>query len=170
MSETDVAFARSCPRGVETLVAFARAGRVSDETVIAFAGEKWAFFVRFSVAEASSVSTLAVEGRAVVMAVSRWPASAAAEVAVVSTSPRGDVQCANKFAQRTKNDPNRRLMVCWANFVAGRLGRNRAGRVLSRHQSRTPTAGRPSSRIEQETDLPGPPQADGHEKALPKEC
>ena len=154
----------------ETDVAFARAGRVSDETVITFAGEKWAFFVRFSIAEVLSVSAVAVEGRAVVMAVSRWPASAAAEVAVVSTSPRGDVQCANKFAQRTKNDPNRRLMVCWANFVAGRLGRNRAGRVLSRHQSRTPTAGRPSSRIEQETDLPGPPQADGHEKALPKEC
>jgi hypothetical protein len=98
LSETDVAFARSCPRGVETLVAFARAGRASDETAIAFAGEKWAFFVRFSVAEASSVSTLAVHGRAVVMAVSRWPASAAAEVSLVSTSPRGDVLCANKFA------------------------------------------------------------------------
>ena len=46
----------------------------------------------------------------------------------------------------------------WANFVEWRLGRNRAGRVLSRHQSRAPTAGRPSARIEQETDLPGPPQ------------
>lgn len=56
----------------------------------------------------------------------------------------------------------------WANFVEWRLGRNRAGRVLSRHQSRTPTAGRPSSRIEQETDLPGPPQADGHEKSTPE--
>ena len=98
LSETDVAFARSCPRGVETLVAFARAGRASTETAITFAGEKWAFFVRFSVAEASSVSTLAVQGRAVVMAVSRWPASAAAEVSLVSTSPRGDVLCANKFA------------------------------------------------------------------------
>ena len=82
----------------ETDVAFARAGRVSDETVIAFAGEKWAFFVRFSVAEASSVSAVAVEGRAVVMAVSRWPASAAAEVLLVSISPRGCVLCANKFA------------------------------------------------------------------------
>ena len=170
MSETDVAFARSCPRGVETLVAFARAGRASDETAIAFAGEKWAFLMRFSVAEASPVSTLAVHVRAVVMAVSRWPTSAVAEVSLVSTSPRRCVPCANKFAQRTKNDPNRRLMVCWANFVAGRLGRNRAGQVLSRHQSRMPTAGRPSSRIEQETDLPGPPQGDGHEKALPKEC
>ena len=98
LSETDVAFARSCPRGVETLVAFARAGRVSDETVITFAGEKWAFFVRFSIAEVLSVSAVAVEGRAVVMAVSRWPASAAAEVAVVAPSPRHYALYANKFA------------------------------------------------------------------------
>ena len=97
LSETDVAFARPCPRGVETLVAFARAGRASDETAITFAGEKWAFLVRFSVAEASSVSTLAIQGRAVVMAVSRWPAVAVAEVSLVSTSPRGDVLCANKL-------------------------------------------------------------------------
>ena len=62
LSETDVAFARSCPRGVETLVAFARAGRASDETAIAFAGEKWAFLACFSVAEVSPVSTVAVEG------------------------------------------------------------------------------------------------------------
>ena len=76
LSETDVAFARSCPRGVETLVAFARAGRASDETaiafaragrastetVIAFAGEKWVFLACFSVAEVSPVSTVAVEG------------------------------------------------------------------------------------------------------------
>ena len=46
----------------ETDVAFARAGRVSDETVITFAGEKWAFFVRFSIAEVLSVSAVAVEG------------------------------------------------------------------------------------------------------------
>ena len=98
LSETDVAFARSCPRGVETLVAFARAGRASDETAIAFAGEKWVFLVRFSVAEASSVSTLAVQGRAVVMAVSRWPTSAVAEVSLVSMSPRRCVLYANKFA------------------------------------------------------------------------
>ena len=46
----------------ETDVAFAHAGRASDETVIAFAGEKWAFLVRFSVAEVSPVSAVAVEG------------------------------------------------------------------------------------------------------------
>ena len=89
---------KPCVRLSETGDAFARAGRASTETVIAFAGEKWVFFVRLSVAEVSPVSTLAVQGRAVVMAVSRWPASAAAEVSLVSTSPRGDVLCANKFA------------------------------------------------------------------------
>ena len=105
LSGTGVAFACLCPCGVETLVAFAcvgrastetaiafaRVGRASDETVIAFAGEKWVFLACFSVAEVLSVSAVAVEGRAVVMAVSRWPASAAAEVSLVSKSPRGCV-------------------------------------------------------------------------------
>ena len=49
-------------------------------------------------------------------------------------------------------------------------GTERAGRVLSHHHSGTPAAGRPSSQIEQGTDLLGPPRADGHEKALPKDC
>ena len=62
LSGTGVAFACSCPCGVETLVAFARAGRASTETAIAFAGEKWVFFVRFSVAEVLSVSAVVVEG------------------------------------------------------------------------------------------------------------
>ena len=133
LSETGVAFACSCPCGVETLVAFARAGLASTETAVAFAGEKWAFLVRFSVAEVLSVSTVAVHGRAVVlavscwpavavaevlsvstvavhgravvMAVSRWPASAVAEVAVVAPSPRRCALCAKEFAQRTKNGP-----------------------------------------------------------------
>ena len=35
-----------------------------------------------------------------VMAVSRWPASVAAEVSLVSISPRGDVLWAKKFALR----------------------------------------------------------------------
>ena len=48
LSETVIAFARSCPRGVETLVAFA--------------GEKWVFLACFSVAEVLSVSAVAVEG------------------------------------------------------------------------------------------------------------
>ena len=84
----------------ETAVAFAGAGRAVTETAIAFAGEKWAFFVRFSVAEVSPVSTLVVQGRALVMVVSRWPASVAAEVSLVASSPRGCVLCAKKFALR----------------------------------------------------------------------
>ena len=39
------------------------------------------------------------------MAVSRWPASAAAVVAVVASSPRCCAQCAKKFAHRAENTP-----------------------------------------------------------------
>ena len=119
LSETDVAFACSCPCGVETLVAFARAGLASTETAVAFAGEEWVFLVCFSVAEVLSVSTVAVQGRAEVLsvstvavqgraevlAVSCWPAVAVAEVAVVAPSPRRCALCAKEFAQRTKNCP-----------------------------------------------------------------
>ena len=73
LSETPVAFARSCLCGIET--------------TIAFAGEKWAFLVQFVGAEVMAVSTLAVQGRAVVMMVSRWSASAVAEVSLVSAVP-----------------------------------------------------------------------------------
>ena len=85
-------------RPLQTGVAFARAGRASTETVIAFAGEKWVFFVRFSVAEVLWVSTVAAQGRALVLAVSCWPASVAAEVSLVSKLARGCVLCAKKFA------------------------------------------------------------------------
>ena len=105
LSGTGVAFACSCPCGVETLVAFARAGLASTETAVAFVGEKWVFLVRFSVAEVLSVSTVAVQGRAEVLAVSCWPAVAAAEVAVVAPSLRCCALCAKEFAQRTKNGP-----------------------------------------------------------------
>ena len=84
MSETAIAFARSYVRGVET--------------VIAFAGEKRAFLVRFSVAVVTAVSTRAVQGRAVVTAVSCWLASVVAEVSLVSKSPRGCVLSVKKFA------------------------------------------------------------------------
>ena len=75
----------------ETAIAFARAGRASDETTIAFADEKWAYLARISVA--------------LVMVVSCWSASVAAEVSLVSTSPRHSCLCAKKFALRTKNGP-----------------------------------------------------------------
>jgi len=86
LSETGVAFARSYVRGVET--------------VIAFAGENRAVLVRLLVAVVTVVSTGAVQGRAVVMGVSCWPASVAAEGSLVSKSPRGCVLCARKFALR----------------------------------------------------------------------
>ena len=66
LSETGVAFARSYVPGVET--------------ASAFAGEKRAFLACFSVAEVMVVSMVAVQGCAVVMGVSCWPASVAAEV------------------------------------------------------------------------------------------
>ena len=84
LSETVIAFARSYVRGVET--------------VIAFAGEKRAILVRFSVAVVLLVSMVAVQGRAVVMGVSCWPAAAVAVVAVVAPSRRHRLLCANKFA------------------------------------------------------------------------
>lgn len=48
------------------------------ETAIAFAGDKWVFFVHFSGAEVLPVSTVAVQGRALVLVVSlgdRGPAA-----------------------------------------------------------------------------------------------
>ena len=89
----------------ETAIAYARSYVGGVETAIAFAGAKWVFLACFSVAEVLSVSTVAVEGRAVVMAVSRWPVVAVAEVLLVAPSPRRCVLWANKFAQRTKNGP-----------------------------------------------------------------
>ena len=130
--ETAVAFARSCPRGVETHVAFARAVWAPVETGVAFAGAKWVYFVCFSVVEVLWVSTVAVEGRAVVIVVSCWPASVAAEVSLVSKSPCGCAMCAKKFALRDlvwararKSSPcmpkmaeKRCFQARWANFFA----------------------------------------------------
>ena len=84
LSETGVAFARSYVPGVETGVAFA--------------GENRLVLVCFSVAVVLSVSMVAVQGRALVTAVSCWPASAVAEASLVSKPPRRHVRCAKKFA------------------------------------------------------------------------
>ena len=116
----------------ETGDTFARVGRASTETAIAFAGEKWVFLVRFSVALVMVVSAGAVQGRAVVMAVSCWPTSVPAEVSLVSTSPSGRVLCTKKFAlrlcfstQARKSSPCelktphiRRFCACGASFFA----------------------------------------------------
>ena len=119
LRETGVAVARSCPCGVETGVAFA--------------GEKWLFFVCFLVAEVLSVSMVAVQGRAVVMAVSRWPASVVAEVSLVSKPPCRCVLCAKffalwcchhrvgakKFAQRAHNTPISAFLGVLGEFFRG---------------------------------------------------
>ena len=94
-TKTVIAFACSCSCGVETAVAFAGADRASTETAVAFAGEKRAFLVRFSGAEAMVVSMVAVQGRAVVMVVSCLPASVAAEVSLVARS--SPVEWCNRF-------------------------------------------------------------------------
>ena len=111
--------ARQTARSSETAIAFACACMRGIETAITFAGEKRAILVQFPGAKVSLVSMVAVRGRAVVPAVSCWPASVAAEVSLVSKLARGRVLCAQKFAllgpmvgvsakkfaQRTKNGP-----------------------------------------------------------------
>ena len=58
------------------------------------------FLARFSVALVLSVSMGVVQGRAVVMVVSRRPVSVVVEVSLVSPSPPQCVLCAKKFALR----------------------------------------------------------------------
>lgn len=58
----------------ETAIAFARSYVPGVETAIAFSGEKRVFLVRFSAAVVTVVSMVAVQGHAVVMVVSCWPA------------------------------------------------------------------------------------------------
>ena len=70
----------------ETAIAFARWYLCGIETAITFAGAKSVFLARFSGAEVMVVSMVAVQGRAVVL--------------VVSKSPRCRASCAKKFALR----------------------------------------------------------------------
>ena len=105
LSETLIAFARSCSSGIETASAFACWYSCGVETAVAFAGAKWVFLARFSAALVLSVSMVAVQGRALVMVVSCWPASVLVEVSLVASSPRGCVLCAKKFALRGHNGP-----------------------------------------------------------------
>ena len=114
----------------ETAVTFAGAGRASAETGVAFAGEQRAFLVRFSVAVVSSVSTVAIQGRAVVM--------------VVSSSPRHSCPCvkkfallglmlgvsATKFAQRAQNGPNSAFCGVLGEFSRKCQWRGGVGRTL----------------------------------------
>ena len=106
----------------ETVIAFAGAGRVATETGIAFAGEKWVYLVRFSVALVLLVSTVDVQGCAVVMVVSSSPrhgCPCAKKFALLGLMVG---VCAKKFAQRTKN--GRKSVVCG---VLGEFFRGNAG-------------------------------------------
>ena len=94
LSETAVAFARSCSCGIETPVAFA--------------GAKWVFLVQFSGAEVMVVSMVAVQGRAVVL--------------LVSKSPRCRASCAKKFALRAQNTPKSALICVLGEFFRGPAG------------------------------------------------
>ena len=81
-----LAFMAPAGRLSETVIAFARSCSCGIETVIAFVGAKWVFLVQFSGAEVMPVSMVAVQGRAVVLSVSK--------------SPRCRSSCAKKFARR----------------------------------------------------------------------
>ena len=106
----------------ETAIAFAGAGRVATETGIAFAGEKWVYLVRFSGVLVTVVSTVAVQGRAVVMAVSYWPISAVAVVLVVSMSPWCRASRAKKFAVHAQNTPKSAFLRSLGEFFHGNAG------------------------------------------------
>ena len=106
----------------ETAIAFAGAGRVATETGIAFAGEKWVYLVRFSGVLVTVVSTVAVQGRAVVMAVSYWPISAVAVVLVVSMSPWCRASRAKKFALHAQNTPKSAFLRSLGEFFHGNAG------------------------------------------------
>ena len=106
----------------ETVITFAGAGRVSTETGIAFAGEKWVYLVRFSGVLVTVVSTVAVQGRAVVMAVSYWPISAVAVVLVVSMSPWCRASRAKKFALHAQNTPKSAFLRSLGEFFHGNAG------------------------------------------------
>ena len=107
---------------------------------------KRAFLVRFLVAMVLSVSTVAVQGRAVVTVVSCWPVSVIAVVSSVSTSHvarpvREIVRPAwpDRGCERDKVRPARsKHPKCDVFEVAGRTlswvewGRGRTGRILSR--------------------------------------
>ena len=76
------------------------------ETVIAFAGAKWVFLVQFSGAEVMVVSMVAVQGRAVVL--------------LVSKSPRCRASCAKKFALHAQNTPKSAFLRLLGELFRGR--------------------------------------------------
>ena len=104
-SETAIAFADAGRASTETAIAFADAGRASTETAIAFAGEKWAVLVQFSGAEVMVVSMVAVQGRAVVLSVSKSPCCRASCVKKFALRGLMVGVSAKKFALHARNTP-----------------------------------------------------------------
>lgn len=107
MSETAVAFARSCLCGVET--------------AIAFAGARWVFLVQFSGAEAMPVSRLPCWGRAEVSLVS--PSLPQCVLCAKKFALRGLMvgASAKKFALRTKNGPKSAVYGVLGELFRGRV-------------------------------------------------
>ena len=80
------------------------------------------FLERFSVALVLSVSMGVVQGRALVMVVSRRTVSVVVEVSLGSPSPPHCVLCAKKFALRAQNGPKSALYGVLGELFRG-LGR-----------------------------------------------
>ena len=136
----------------ETAIAFARSYVPGVETAIAFAGGNWVFLLCFSVAVVLSVSTVAVQGCAVAMGVSCWPASVAAEASLVSKLPCRSILCAKKFAllgpgrsrpkAQTKRPPTRHAgaggmaKAAWSPSAARNVWKVRSHKQCKRHYSR----------------------------------
>ena len=131
----------------ETAIAFARMHLYGIETAIAFAGEKWVFLVRFLVAVVLLVSMVAVQGRALVMVVSCWPASVSAEVSLVSKSPCR-ASCARKSSPCSACCWRQRYKVRHACEKWPKIGGLwRDGRIFSRKCRWRGHAGRTFSRV-----------------------
>lgn len=110
MCDFRLALALPLPAGIEsrsreTGVAFARLYLCGIETAIAFAGRKWAFLVQLPGAEVPSVSTVAVQGRAVVLSVSCGPHPGAGfgGVADMPGATRGSGQAHRSQPGRSKS-------------------------------------------------------------------
>ena len=118
-SETTIAFAGADRASTETAIAFACWNLYGVETTIAFAGAKWVFLVQFSGAEVMVVSMVAVQGRAVVLSVSKSPCCRAS--CVKKFALRGlmvDVS-AKKFALHARNTPKSAFLRLLGELIRG---------------------------------------------------
>ena len=112
-------------RFLETPVAFARSCLCGVETAITFAGENRAVLMRLLVAVVTVVSTVAVQGRAVVLLVSISPRRRVLRAKEFTLLGLMVDASAKKFAQRTTNAPKMAFYgvpgeLCRGEVVAGR--------------------------------------------------